>query len=153
MEREREAVDSEHEGRLNNDNVRLWAVRGKLADGNHPMSKFLCGNKKSLTLEDGDEEVYKKLHEFRLRHYTAQSMSLVIQSQNTLEDLEALVRGCFSNVPNNGLEKETFDYPFSKDRFPCMLKAVPIKDKDSLEMHWTVPSLRSKFKSNFRGKL
>ena len=53
MEREREAVDSEHEGRLNNDNVRLWAVRGKLADGNHPMSKFLCGNKKSLTLEDG----------------------------------------------------------------------------------------------------
>ena len=74
MEREREAVDSEHEGRLNNDNVRLWAVRGKLADGNHPMSKFLCGNKKSLTLEDGDEEVYKKLHEFRLRHYTAQSM-------------------------------------------------------------------------------
>merc|ERR1719210_63105 len=147
MEREREAVDSEFEGRLNNDNVRLWAARYQLAEKNHPMAKFGCGNKKSLTLEDGDEEAYKKLHEFRKRYYTAQSMSLVIQSQNTLEDLEALVREAFSDVPNNGLEKETFGHPFAKDRFPCILKAVPIKKQDSLSLTWTLPLLKSKFKS------
>ena len=50
MEREREAVDSEHEGRLNNDNVRLYAALDQLAKPNHPMSKFGCGNKKTLTL-------------------------------------------------------------------------------------------------------
>ena len=147
MEREREAVDSEHEGRLNNDNVRLWAARYQLAEKNHPMAKFGCGNKKTLTHEDGDEEVYKRLHEFRKRYYTAQSMSLVIQSQNTLEDLEALVREAFSDVPNNGLEKETFGHPFAKDRFPCILKAVPIKKQDSLSLTWTLPLLKSKFKS------
>ena len=92
MEREREAVDSEHEGRLNNDVVRFYAARSKLAKPNHPMSKFGCGNKKTLTLEDGDEEVYKKLHDFKTRHYSAQFMTLVIQSQKTLEDLEFVSR-------------------------------------------------------------
>jgi len=147
MEREREAVDSEHEGRLNNDNVRLSAALGQLAKTNHPYSKFGCGNKKTLTLEDGDEEVYKKLHDFKTCHYTAQFMTLVIQSQQTLEDLEAMVRESFSDVPNNGLEKDTFEYPFAKDRFPCLLKAVPIEKKDQLILSWNLPSLQSQFKS------
>ena len=147
MEREREAVDSEHEGRLNNDVVRFYAARSKLAEPNHPMSKFGCGNKKTLTLEDGDEEVYKKLHDFKTRHYSAQFMTLVIQSQKTLEDLEAMVRESFSDVPNNGLEKDTFEYPYEEDRFPCLLKAVPIEKKDQLRLSWNMPSLQSQFKS------
>jgi nardilysin len=147
MEREREAVDSEHEGRLNNDNVRLYAALDQLAKPNHPMSKFGCGNKKTLTLEDGDEEVYKKLHDFKNRHYSAQFMTLVIQSQQTLEDLEAMVRESFFDVPNNGLVKDTFEYPFTKDRFPCLLKAVPIEKKDQLRLSWNLPSLQSQFKS------
>merc|ERR1711860_433337 len=147
MEREREAVDSEHEGRLNNDVVRLYAARNKLAKPNHPMSKFGCGNKKTLTLEDGDEEVYKKLHDFKTRHYSAQFMTLVIQSQKTLEDLEAMVRESFSDVPTNGLEKESFEYPYEEDRFPCLLKAVPIEKKDQLRLSWNMPSLQSQFKS------
>ena len=53
-------------------------------------------------------QTHKLLHEFRLRHYTAQSMTLAVQSQETLETLEEWVRESFARVPNNGLQAESF---------------------------------------------
>ena len=52
----------------------------------------------------------EKLHEFRKKHYTAQNMTLVVQSQETLEKLEKVVIDVFSKVPNNGLSLETFGH-------------------------------------------
>ena len=55
-----------------------------------------------------DDEVNKKLHSFKDRHYTASSMKLVVQSQETMETLEKMVLDSFSGVPNNGQGKEIF---------------------------------------------
>ena len=52
MAREREAVDSEHELRINNDNIRYLSAINQLAKENHPMRRFNCGNKETLSLKD-----------------------------------------------------------------------------------------------------
>ena len=52
------------------------------------MGYFCWGNKKSLQMNNySDDEVHKMLHDFKNRHYTAQSMTLVVQSQETIETL------------------------------------------------------------------
>merc|ERR1719187_103811 len=81
MEREREAVDSEFQMALPSDSNRLCQIMGGLAKPGHPMAKFMWGNKGSLS-PDGltDAQMHKRLHEFRLRHYTAQCMYLTVQS-------------------------------------------------------------------------
>ena len=169
IEREREAVDSEFELRFTNDYRRLLSVTKKLAKENHPMRGFGTGNKNTLTLKNvssmnslknikvfklclfyhqgSDEDLYKILHDFRKRYYTAQSMTLVVQSQESLETLENWVTSLFSKVPNNGLEKDTFDFPYDEKRFPCLIKAVPIEKKDQLKVRWTFPPLRNHFKT------
>ena len=168
VEREREAVDSEHELRINKDFIRLYVATDQLAKDNHPMKGFGTGNKKTLTLENAsfemlltlksisyfifsrqgsDEDLYQRLHEFRKRYYTAQFMTLVVQSQESLETLETLVTSLFSKVPNNGLEKEIFDFPYEENRFPILMKIVPIEKKDKLLVRWTFPPLRSQFKT------
>ena len=59
-----------------------------LAKPGHPMGYFCWGNKKSLQMNNySDDEVHKMLHDFKNRHYTAQSMTLVVQSQETIEAL------------------------------------------------------------------
>ena len=47
-------------------------------------------------------------------------MTLVIQSQETLEKLEDMVIEMFSEIPNNGLSPETFmncEMPFEASKF------------------------------------
>ena len=50
MEREREAVDSEYQIALPSDENRIGQIFQSLAKPGHPMSKFMWGNKQSLTM-------------------------------------------------------------------------------------------------------
>ena len=50
MEREREAVDSEYQIALPSDENRMGQIFQSLAKPGHPMSKFMWGNKQSLTM-------------------------------------------------------------------------------------------------------
>lgn len=76
-------------------------VMGGLAAPGHPMAKFMWGNKASLAPEGvTDEETHKRLHQFRLRHYSAQCMYLCVQVGHTeyldcldsLESIDPLVK-------------------------------------------------------------
>ena len=62
----------------------------------------------------------EKLHEFRKQYYTAQAMTLVVQSQETLERLEKMVIEIFSQIPNNGVSAKSFinyQQPFDASKF------------------------------------
>ncbi|CAB4070343.1 NRD1 [Lepeophtheirus salmonis] len=108
-----EAVDSEFQMALQEDMMRENSnCFACLSKKDHPMGKFSWGNIKSLVPENMDEDSIRKiLLNFRERHYTAQSMTLAVQSQDTLDNLQSLVEMSFSSIPNNGLEKETFVKP------------------------------------------
>ena len=150
MEREREAVDSEYQRVLPSDIVRMLQIYGTIAKDKHPMGKFMWGNKESLQMGNlSDDHVHRMLHDFKNRHYTAQSMTLVVQSQHTLEMLEDMVIDVFSNVPNNGLPKETFchlERPFDTPKYHKIYKMSPLQNVYRLDLFWSLPPLMEKFR-------
>ena len=90
--------------------------------------------------------MHEKLHQFKDRHYTAQSMTLVVQSQNTMETIENLVVDIFSKVPNNSLQKETFGHlekPFGTPGFHKLYKVAPLQNVYQLELIWSLPPMVS----------
>ena len=73
-------------------------------------------------------------------------MTLVVQSQQTLENLENLVVDIFCKVPNNGLEKETFHHlqkPFDTPNFHKLYKVAPLQNIYQLELIWSLPPMVS----------
>lgn len=150
LQREREAVDSEFQMALPSDYHRKTQIIGSLAKENHPMAKFMWGNATSLKpTELSDDEVHAKLHTFKDRHYSAHSMTLAIQSQETLDTLQAMVTDSFAAIPNNGLDKETFSHmpdPFKTQRFCKLYKMVPMQDIYQLTMTWDLQPLMDKYR-------
>ena len=151
MEREREAVDSEYQMALPSDYNRKLQIYGTTAKDKHPMGKFGWGNKESLQMGNlTDDHVHKLLHDFKNRHYTAQSMTLVVQSQHTLQTLEDMVIEIFTKVPNNGLPKETFGHlesPFDTLKYHKIYKMSPLQNVYQLDLFWSLPPLMEKFQT------
>lgn len=52
---------------------------------NHPAAKFSWGNLVTLRDNVTDEKLYKELHKFRERHYSAHRMKLTIQVSTALK--------------------------------------------------------------------
>ena len=107
IEREVNAVDSEFYGTFNNDSQRQYQVMNDLMDRDYPVTKFICGNKKTLCgsgsaqSSGSQEELYQRMMNFYNEHYSSDKMYLVVVSCDTIETLEQMVTGKFSSVRYN----------------------------------------------------
>lgn len=93
--------------------------------------------------------MHKKLHKFRDLHYNAQAMTLVLQSQDTLDTLESIALDMFSKVPSNGPLRETFDHfgkPYDVPEFHKIYKIVPVINYHGINLSWALPPLMDKQK-------
>ena len=93
--------------------------------------------------------MHKKLHKFRDLHYNAQAMTLVLQSQDTLDTLESIALDMFSEVPSNGPLRETFDHfgtPYDVPEFHKIYKIVPVINYQGIKLSWALPPLMNKQK-------
>lgn len=86
--REREAVDSEFASKKYHDGTRLGELLKSLGEPTHPASMFQWGNLETLKDNIDDDELYRKVQEFRKRHYSAHRMYLCLQSDRSLDDLQ-----------------------------------------------------------------
>ncbi|XP_019634361.1 PREDICTED: nardilysin-like [Branchiostoma belcheri] len=144
LEREVKAVDSEFQMNLPVDSYRKQQLFSTMAKVGHPMAKFMWGNLASLQQKPSEQgiNVHQRLGEFRRTFYSAQYMTLAVQSAETLDTLEEWVSEVFSAVPNNGCPapnfddyKDTFDTP----NFYKLYKMVPVKSVNQLEITWSLP--------------
>ena len=150
MQREREAVDSEYQMALPSDDNRILQIFGGLAKPGHPMKKFMWGNLSSLKPEGiSDSELHSRLHQFWARHYTAQSLYLAVQSQHSLDTIQAWVLDCFTQVPNNGLDREEFSSmsePFNSPAFHQVYRVLPVQNVYKLDLTWALPPLGDRYR-------
>ena len=150
MQREREAVDSEYEMALPSDDNRIIQIFGGLSKPGHPMGKFMWGNLSSLKPAGlSDAEIHRRLHEFWSRHYTAQSLYLVVQSQHSLDSLQDWVTDCFSPVPNNGSAREEFSTmtePFNTPAFHQLYHVLPVQTVYKVDLTWALPPLGDRYR-------
>lgn len=88
MMREREAVDSEFLSRKNVKTLRRQQILARLCQKSHPFANFDCGNLKTLKENIDDEILHEKVREFKRKHYSAHRMSICMQSEQSLDNLQ-----------------------------------------------------------------
>ena len=87
MEKEINAVASENDKNLNNDNWREHQLLYSLADPNTPVNLFSTGNKESLgKISNGD--LNKQMREYVGKYYVPDNMKLVLMSSDDISVLE-----------------------------------------------------------------
>ncbi|RZB40351.1 nardilysin-like, partial [Asbolus verrucosus] len=148
--REREAIDSEFQMALPSDTYRKEQLLVSFARSDCPVNSFTWGNLITLKENISEEDLYKGVHEFRKRHYSAHRMTLAIQARLPMDVLQSYVLDCFGNVPTNNLPPDDFKQfsdVFATPAFTKMYYVQPSNELTQLELTWALPSLLHKYKS------
>ena len=113
VDRERQVVHSEYLGRRTDDRRRVYAAAQQAMNPAHPASTFAVGNLETLADRPGSD-VRQELIRFYERYYSANLMTLAVVGRESLDELEAFVRGHFSAIENRnvpGLEVQVTAVP------------------------------------------
>lgn len=105
MNKEIDAVNSENEKNLNQDNWREHQIVKTLANPKHPFHRFNTGNNSTLRNVDL-MTLNKRLNAFYNRYYVPNNMKLVVLSNQSLDILQAQVSQFFSDIRLDSLQKE-----------------------------------------------
>lgn len=136
----------------------------------HELSHFSWGNQLSLK-EDPESkgiDVRARMVEYFNKYYKASRMALVIQSQESLESVEKLVRDYFKDIPtevNNDPTPEQIDeeklveelksntnvfankeYPFTRETMNNLYIMDAIEDGHTLKLIYTLPPVARLYK-------
>ncbi|VDO05686.1 unnamed protein product [Rodentolepis nana] len=152
VDRELEAVDSEFELSKVSESCRLSHLITQLSKADSPYASFMCGNRISLKEipDSAGTNIYELLRKFQCHYYNASLMTLAIESKDTLDSLETLVEGIFSSVPNREYKAPDFSIhvnPFPASVYKKLYKVVPIKETTTLHFVWSLPPMRSHYRS------
>lgn len=160
MKREKEAIDSgegfplctlsyvtisntissffllEFQMALPSDSCRKQQLFASLAKNGHPMAKFMWGNSTTLKLSNDPDgvELNRRVRLFWQEHYTADRMTIVLQSKHDLNQLEEWATTIFQAIPSsqNGLNNlpdfKELGLPFDTPEFKRIIRVVPVKD-------------------------
>lgn len=97
VQREVLAVESEFVGARMSDGARLQQLLCHLSSGNDLMQKFSWGNARSLSAAGGGVDVHCLLQRLHSLNYAPPNMKLAVVASQSLSEMEAVVRGCFSS--------------------------------------------------------
>jgi insulysin len=105
MNREIDAVNSEHEKNLNNDGWRKRQLLRSFAHPGHPQSKFSTGN--NVTLRSSGEKLNEYLHTFYNKYYVSSNMKLAVVTNLTIDDIAHKVKLYFSDIKSHQMSKDS----------------------------------------------
>ena len=125
VERERNAVNSEHQKNVQSDGWRRNQVFTDMAREGHPFGKFSTG-----TLETLAGATREQIIDFYQRTYSANVMKLCVMGNHPLDTLEAWTKESFSAVPNQN--RADLVYPadvWDEASLPRMVELKPVTDQ------------------------
>jgi insulysin len=142
-EREMNAVNSEFQKNLENDNWRQYQLLVSLYRSDHPGNHFNIGSLETLGGTTREE-----LLAFYKNNYSADRMGLVILGKTHLDSLEQLAKNYFSAIKSNKAGRITYppDFLPGKETFR-LVQMEPVKDLRSLEMKFGLPGYGAHFRS------
>lgn len=135
--REREAVNSEHEKNINDDDWRFQNVLKQACNKNNPYRKFSTGSNKTLDVPNIDKEI-KELFDL---YYSSDLMTLCIVTNNEINSTSNIIKNNFDKItikskphlPNQNLS--IFDSSKS-------IYVVPVADISKISLTWEIPSFK-----------
>ena len=147
MEREMEAVESEFQNTINDDDTRIMQLCASYANG--PFKTFTWGNLKTLKEGINNDELYEAVHAFRRKHYIANRMYLCVESAECLDDVQKLVEKNFSDI-QSGPAPELLPAPvnpFKPEFHEKVFYVKPKADKSKLYLTFLLPSMEKHYRS------
>ncbi|MEW5297373.1 MAG: hypothetical protein WDW36_000586 [Sanguina aurantia] len=149
VDREVKAVDSEHGKNLATDAWRQLQLYKHTANPAHPWARFATGNLETLGAAPraAGVDVRDAVAAFHATHYSANLMRLAVVGRQSLDEMEGWVRAMFSGVPNKDLPIPSFSPSvFLPSQMGTLLRMVPVRDVQSLELAWQVPPSQPQYK-------
>lgn len=144
QDREIKAVDSENKKNYQLDSRRFYQLDRLTSNPEHPHNGFSTGNYQTLHEEPVSKnvDVRNVLLQYYKDHYLSNIMSLVILGKESLDELTLWAIAKFTDVPNANLPRP--DYKgvpiYSKSDLNTIVKAKLIKDENSLNIEFPIPS-------------
>jgi insulysin len=136
VDRERNAVNSEHQKNVQNDNWRTNQVFTDMARQGHPFGKFSTGTLETLAGASREE-----IMAFYEKYYSANVMKLCILSNQPLDTLEVWARDRFSAVPNRNRQKLVYPTDvWDAKALPRQVEVKPVTERRSLDIQFALPS-------------
>ncbi len=141
VERELNAVDSEHSKNLQSDTWRSFQLLRSMARTDHPFSKFSTGNLDTLKTipETLGIKIRDLVIQFYESFYSANVMKLVVYGKEPLDKLEEYVTAHFSATADKNLDIPKFPSEvFSNDQLGSILYVVPVRDVRILDISFPI---------------
>ncbi len=136
VSREINAVNSEHLKNYNND---IWILRQiilNLAEKNHIINRFSTGSHK--TLGSDIKKVRDAMIKFYNTYYCSNNMTLTIQSNKPIKEIEKMIKECFSNIKQNNISHP--EVPIKKYKhYNKEYQLTAVRDIDSIVYFWELP--------------
>jgi insulysin len=143
VEREKNAVNSEYQLQMKEDNWRGFTVQKMAANPDHPISTFNIGSLETLA---GD--VHSALLRFFNENYSANQMGLVVLTNESLDDMEPWVTEMFLPIENRELSPIVREMPiFVDNQIPATLSYQSIRQQHSVSYTFPIPSLREYYRT------
>lgn len=137
-EREMNAVNSEYQKNLESDNWREFQLHCSLYRKGHPANQFNIGNRDTLGGTTREE-----LLAFYNQHYSANTMTLSVVGQDSLDQLEQWARKYYSGIENRQLDALRYPADFFPPKAALrMIRMEPVKDLRQLNLEFSLPATR-----------
>lgn len=133
--REINAVNSEHNKNINNDQWRINDILRKAYKSTHPLSKFGTGSTK--TLEQSDIDI--KVKDFFNSNYSSDLMTVVILTKKPFEIIQDTIVKTFEKIP---VKTTTAKFKNNGKMFEesKIIKISPIQDFTKIIINWDINS-------------
>ncbi len=140
VDKERHAVDSEYQMKLNDDTRRIYQVHKEIINQEHPFSHFSVGNAK--TLHNEGNTLRDELISFYQLHYSADLMTLTLVSPHSLDQMESWAKQYFSIIENRHQANKCINTPFwTPDYQPIQVAIEPLKELRRLSLAFQFPTM------------
>lgn len=150
IEKEVNAVNSEHTNNISDDEWRAVIIDTFLCNPTHPFHHFGTGNLDTLQENPMAKgiNVRDELIKFHEQWYSSNIMVLVVIGQESLDDLQNIVEDLFEKVPNKKVNVPMWtEYPYTSEQLGTITKVLPIQDLRMFKIIFPLPDIKLHYKT------
>ena len=147
LDKERHAVDSEYKLKLKDDVRRSYQVHKETVNPAHPFAKFSVGNWQTLGDRD-NVSIRDEIIAFYEQHYSADKMTLVLQSPSSLDLQAQWCEHHFATIKRQELPGHKLDIPlYRPEDLGLKIQIEPIKESRKLIISFALPGVEAFYRT------
>ena len=133
VQREINAVNSEHQKNINDDNWREHQIIKNLANKDNKWNAFGCGSNKTMN----NKTIRKAMIKFYNQFYVSENISICIISNIDIKNQKKLLKSTFGNIPTKLKKEITIQKPIYNN-FGKTFQMIPLSDIQRIKYIWEI---------------